>query len=62
MVYRLECGGCKSNYVGQAVRYLTTRIEEHRKEDGPVGQHINQCGSDSGTLEFNWTHIRGAAH
>ena len=46
VVYRLECCRCKSSYFGQTVRHLTTRIEEHRKEDTPVGQHIRQCGSE----------------
>ena len=54
VVYRLECCGCKSIYVGQTVRHLTTRIEEHRKEDTPVGQHIRQCGSERGKSECNW--------
>ena len=53
VVYRLECCGCKSIYVGQRVRHLTTRIEKLRKEDTPVGQHIRQCGSESGKSEFN---------
>ena len=53
VVYRLECCGCKSIYVGQTVRHLTTRIEEHRKEDTPVEQHIRQCGSERGKSEFN---------
>ena len=35
VVYRLECCGCKSIYVGQTVRHLTTRIEEHRKKSIP---------------------------
>ena len=34
------------------VRHLTTRIEEHRKEDISIGQHIRQCGSESGKFEF----------
>ena len=52
VVYRLECCGCKSIFVGQTVRHITTRIEEHRKEDTPVGQHIRHCGSESGKSEF----------
>ena len=60
-VYRLECCGCKSIYVGQMVRHLTTRIEEHRKEDTPVGQHIRQCGSESGKSEFKWKIIDQAS-
>ena len=42
VVYSLECCECKSIYVGQTVRNLTTRLEEHRKEDTPVEQHIRQ--------------------
>ena len=61
VVYRLECCGCKSNYVGQTVRQLTTRIEEHRKEDTPVGQLIRQCGSESGKSEFKWKIIDQAS-
>ena len=36
------------------IRHLTTRIEEHRKEDSPVGQHIRKCGSKSAKSEFKW--------
>ena len=61
VVYRLECCGCKSIYVGQTVRYLITRIEEHRKEDTPIGQHIRQCGSERGKSEFNWKIIDQAS-
>ena len=61
MVYRFECCGCKSIYVGQTVRHLTTRIEEHRKEDTPVGQHIRQCGSEHGKADFNWIIIDQAS-
>ena len=61
VVYRLECCECKSIYVGQTVRHLTTRIEEHRKEDTPVGQHIRQCGSERGKSEFNWKIIDQAS-
>ena len=61
VVYRIECCGCKSIYVGQTVRHLTTSIEEHRKEDIPVGQHLRQCGSESGGSEFNWKIIDQAS-
>ena len=61
VVYRLECCGCKSIYVGQTVRHLTTRIEEHRKEVTQVGQHIRQCGSESGKSEFKGKIIDQAA-
>ena len=61
VVYRLECRGCKPIYVGQTVRHLTTRIEEQRKEDTPVGRHIRQCGSESGKSKFNWKIIEQAS-
>ena len=61
MGYSLECCGCKPIYVGQTVRHLTTRIEEHRKEDTPVGQPIRQCGSESGKSEFKWKIIEQAS-
>ena len=34
-----QCGctsGCTSTDVGQSVRHLTTRIEEHKKADSPA--------------------------
>ena len=61
VVYRLECCGYKSIYVGQTVRHLTSRIEEHRKEDTPVGQQIRQCSSESGMSEFKWKIIDQAS-
>ena len=60
-VNRLECCGCKSIYIGQMVRHLATRVEEHRKEDTPVGQHIRQRGSESGKSEFKWKIIEQAS-
>ena len=43
-VFKLTCSGCNSTYVGQAVRHLAARVDEHRKGDSPVGQDL---------LEFN---------
>ena len=40
VVYKLSCSGCTFTYVGQTVRHLTTRIEEHKKADSPVGLHL----------------------
>ena len=61
VVYSLAYCGFKSIYVGQTIRHLTTRIEEHRKEDTPVGQHIRQCGIESGKSEFKWKRIDQAS-
>ena len=61
VVYRLECCGCKPIYIGQTVQNLTIRIEEHRKEDTPVGQPVRQCGSESGKSEFKWKIIDQAS-
>ena len=33
---------------------LTTRIDEHRKKNTPVGRHIRHSGNDSGESEFSW--------
>ena len=48
MVYKLTCSGCSSTYVGQAVRRLATKIDEHRKGDSPVGQHLLDCNKEVG--------------
>ena len=42
VVYKLLCSRCTSPYVGQTVQHLTTRIEEHKKADSPVGPHVQQ--------------------
>ena len=53
MVYKLTCSGCNSTYVGQTVRLLATRVDEHRKDDSPVGQHLLECNKEvGGTVEL----------
>ena len=37
VVYKLTCIGFNSTYVGQTVRNLATRVDEHRKGDSTVG-------------------------
>ena len=46
VVYKISCCGCNSTYVVQSVRYLTTRIDEYRKKDSFVGQHLRHCGNE----------------
>ena len=53
VVYKLTCKGCNSTYVGQTVRPLATRVDEHRKGDSPVGQHLLECNKEvGGTAEL----------
>ena len=53
MVYKLSCSRCNSNYIGQTVRHLATRVDEHPKEESPVGQHLLECKKEiGGTAEL----------
>ena len=53
VVYRLTCNGCNSTYVGQTVRHLATRVDEHRKGDFSVGKHLLECNKEvGGTAEL----------
>ena len=54
VVYKLSCSGCTSTYVGQTVRHLTTRIEEHKKADSPVGIHLQQCQLEGNSADLSW--------
>ena len=53
VLYKLACSGCNSTYVGQTVRNLGTRVDEHRKEDSSYGQHLLECNKEvGGTVEL----------
>ena len=53
MVYKLTCSGCNSTYVGQTVRHLATRVDDHRKGVSPVGQYLLECNKEvGGTAEL----------
>ena len=53
VVYKLTCSGCNSTFVGQTVRHLGTRVDEQRKWDSPVGQHLLECKKEvGGTAEL----------
>ena len=43
---------CGWYHVGQTVRHLTTRIEEHHKENSPVGQRLRECDRDGKSAEL----------
>ena len=52
MVYELTFYGCKSVYVGQTCRHITTRAAEHAKADSPMRKHAIECNGDETT--FQW--------
>ena len=52
VVYELTCNGCKSIYVGQTCRHITTRVAEHAMVDSPMGVHANECNGDK--TAFQW--------
>ena len=54
VVYKLSFCVCNSAYVGHYVRNSATRIEEHKREDSPVGIHIRQCGEETTSAHLNW--------
>ena len=47
-MYRPTCSRFNSTYVGQTVRHLATRVDEHRKRYSPVGQHLLECNKEVG--------------
>ena len=53
VVYKLLCSECNSTYVGQTVRHFATRVDEHRKGDSTVVQHLLECNKEvGGTAEL----------
>ena len=46
VVYRIQCPGCNSCYVGQTASYLTTRLTEHKRRTSPLGAHFSDCKVD----------------
>ena len=52
VVYELSCNGCKSIYVGQLCRHITTRVAERGKADSPKRVHAIECNDDKAA--FLW--------
>ena len=52
VVYELTCNGCKSIYVSQTCRHITTRVAEHAKADSPMGIQAIECNRDK--TAFQW--------
>ena len=59
IVYELTSSGCNSTYVGQTVRHLASMVDEHRKGDSPLGQHLLECNKEvGGTALTNYSQWR----
>ena len=43
VVYKLSCSRCQSCYVGQTVRHLRTRFNEHQTPSAAVAKHLRNC-------------------
>ena len=43
VVYKIQCPGCSSSYIGQTVRHLQTRFREHLGCSGTMRRHIETC-------------------
>lgn len=43
VVYKFSCTGCKSSYIGETERHLSTRINEHFKDENfHIWKHLNE--------------------
>ena len=47
VVYKIDCPGCDSSYVGQTVRHLQRRFREHIGNKGPMKSHFESCQINS---------------
>ena len=43
VVYKIDCPGCDSSYVGFTSRPLQQRVCEHLGKNGVIRGHLNQC-------------------
>ena len=43
VVYKIDCPGCESSYVGQTVRHLQRRFREHLGCNGLMRKHFEMC-------------------
>ena len=52
VVYQLFCPSCDASYVGQTIRHLSTRLNEHRRPTSPVGEHLQYCHGASEIMNY----------
>ena len=43
VVYKIDCPGCDSSYVGYTSRHLQQRVREHFGKSGVIRKHMNEC-------------------
>ena len=51
VVYKIDCPGCDSSYVGFTSRHLQQRVREHLGKSGVIRKHINECLPSSPSLD-----------
>ena len=63
-VYKITCPRCNACYVGQTSRHLQTRFKEHKRNSGPVNNHITSCAANvtEEDVEILATTSRGEYH
>ena len=53
VVYKIQCPGCSSSYIGQTVRHLQTRFREHLGCSGTMRRHIETCDPSVKISEYS---------
>ena len=46
VIYKLDCSGCHTCYVGMTSRHLKTRLAEHQRDDATVKQLLSACSAE----------------
>ena len=52
VVYKISCPGCNSSYVGQTVRHVQRRFQEHIGKNGLMRKHFDSCGIFDYSTDF----------
>ena len=52
VVYKITCPGCNSSYVGQTLRHVQRRFQEHIGNNGLMRKHFESCGIFDYSTDF----------